>query len=128
MTAFEDRNTATVLRQITKYGKTVTLQRAGTKTYDPATQANTGVDPASETFKALVKDFDGDSALGLLLESGDKMFLIPAKNRAKPTIADKITVDTDVYMIVPVVNKGGGVQTQLVGEVAAFYRVHGRQS
>lgn len=129
MTAFEDRTAATAVRQINKYGKTVTIQSAGVKTYDPATSKYTGTDPAAFTVKGLVTDFNSRvSRIGLDVRSGDKMLMLAAKGLDKPTISDKFTVDDDTFTVVPVHEGGLEVTTVYAGEIPVLYKVHGRKT
>lgn len=127
MTDIYERSAASALRQIEKYGKPIVLQRATPGTYDVSTSAYIeGTKPPAETVKAVVKDFDGNSAakLGAQIRSGDKLLLIAAKNRAKPVLGDSFTVDGETFLIVPK-HEGGAEVLDVFG---ALYKVHGRKS
>ena len=131
MTAFEDRTAATALRQIAKYGKTISIQRQGEKTYDETTLKYTEADtPAADVIKALVKDFDATTAarLGARVQSGDKIFTVAASGLTKPDLGASVTVDGETLAIVPKTDGGLEVMTVYAGEIAVLYRIHGRKS
>jgi len=129
MSAFEDRITATALKSIAKYGKTVIVKRYADPVYDTATGTYSAALTDTQTIKALVSDFNSAiNRVGLGLKSGDKQITVAAKNFSKPDIADTFSVDGDVYTIVPVSEGGLEVQTVFAGEVPALYKIHGRIS
>ena len=101
MTFNYSKSSATALKLLTKFGRTVTLRNYTLGTYNTATGANS-VTYADTTWKGALLDFGAGQTLarGNLIQGNDKRLLIEAG--AAPQLEDHILVGTDEYVIVSI--------------------------
>jgi len=78
------------LDQIVNFGRDCTLKRVTESTYNFATGANDGGSVSSETIKAVVTNFEDKEIDGNLVQRGDKLYTIAAKDLTAPALNDLI--------------------------------------
>lgn len=104
------------LTQIANYGRDVTLRRVVEPVYDYDTGTNTGGSDTAETIKAVVTDFELKQVDGSIVEVGDKMFTIAAKDLVKPETNDYL----DDWKIL-------NVEEVKTGDTALLYKCQARR-
>lgn len=126
-----ESSSATALKLITKYGKSVVVTRVTVPgVYDTATGKTSAPTTAQQTIKAYVTDFQarGFNAPNILVKTGDKMILVAGSGFTKPDLGDTFTVGGITYSIVPIKDNGMEIVTVSVKEVDVLYKIHGRHS
>ncbi len=78
------------LDQISNFGRECILKRVTEGTYNFTTGANSGGSIASQTIKAVVTDFEDKEIDGNLIQRGDKLYTIAAKDLTAPSLNDMI--------------------------------------
>lgn len=114
---------ATARRAATKligqFGRSITLTTVTPGAYNPATGAAVPTS-ASVTVKAIVEEYKGFDIVSELAKAGDKKLTVSAADlAARPTPADKVTVDGLVYTIV-------AVKAISSGALDALYEIQAR--
>lgn len=88
-------------KYIPKFGKSITLTRKGTPSYNTSTGVAT-ISSASETVYAIVEEYKGNALQDPLIQHGDKKLTIAASLTTKPLVLDAFTIDTETFLIVSV--------------------------
>ncbi|QWA09526.1 hypothetical protein GTU79_19490 [Sodalis ligni] len=103
MAAFYTRMQALDTRLLTKYGKTMSLERAGTSVIDPVTGDATTSPPQSLPVIGVVQDFNRLEVDGTLILASDKKVTITAATA--PLIGDSLQDGTTKWRIINISDK-----------------------
>lgn len=116
-----DRAASLALKQIAKYGRSVTFRQVTPGTFDPATYATTGNTTTDATVKAFFKDYKERQIDGEIIKRNDKQILIAASALSVTPQTNDTIVDGGVtYTIV-------NMETVKPGDVAVLYKMQGRK-
>lgn len=121
----------TALNMLTKFGRNITVSRVTSAgTYNGDTGKTSAPSISSAVVKGYLKDYDSRarSSPNLLIQTGDKEFIVSARNFSKPSLADTFTVDGERYTIVPIRESGLEIQTIEVSGLPVLYKIHGRKT
>ncbi len=103
MAAFYPRMRATATRLLTKYGKTMYLERAGTSVTDPITGDAVTQPPQSLPVVGVVQDFNRFEVDGTTILSSDKKVTITAATA--PLIGDTLQDGATKWRIINISDK-----------------------
>ncbi|WP_413730798.1 hypothetical protein [Sodalis sp. RH22] len=109
MAAFYPRMQATATRLLTKYGKTMSLERAGSATTDPVTGDAVTQPAQSLPVIGVVQDFNRIEVDGTTILSSDKKVTITAATA--PLIGDMLHDGTTKWRIINISDKTPAVVT-----------------
>ncbi|WP_413724654.1 hypothetical protein [Sodalis sp. RH16] len=103
MAEFYPRMQATTTRLLTKYGKTMYLERAGTSVIDPVTGDATASPPQSLLVTGIVQNFNRIEVDGTLILASDKKVTITAATA--PLNGDFLQDGTTKWRIINIFDK-----------------------
>jgi hypothetical protein len=104
------------LDQIANFGRDCVLGRVTESSYNFDTGANSGGSTAEETIKAVVTDFTDKEIDGVIVQRGDRLYTIAAKDLTAPVLNDYL----DDWKIL-------NVQTIKTGDTALLYKCQVRK-
>lgn len=81
---------STGLNLINKFGRDAVLKRVTEGTYNPSTGAITGDAITSETVKAVFTNYNESQIDGSIVQRGDRLILVSAKDITEPKTNDLI--------------------------------------
>ena len=111
---------STALKQITKFGRSVTLRTVTTGTFDTGTGVISGASDADVTVKAVVTGYKDKQIDGQIIRSGDKQVMIAGSALTTAPKTNDIVVDSGDYKIV-------NIETIQPGDTVLIYKLQVRK-
>lgn len=116
--AFADRMKSTATRLLSKYGSTVTLVRAGVKTWDSNAGEYVFSASTSLPLNAIPVPIQAGLVDGTTIQSGDVM--LKADGLVKPELTDKVSFNGAQWSIV-------GIEPKIINDVTIAYFIQVRK-
>jgi len=110
----------TALKQIAKFGRSVTLRTVAAGTFDTSTGTVSGASNSDVVVKALVTGYKDKQIDGQIIRHGDKMVMIAGSAVTTPPVSNDIVVDGGDYKIV-------NIETIQPGDTVLIYKLQVRK-
>ena len=111
---------STALKQIAKFGRSVTLRAVTAGTFDTSTGTKTGASTADTVVKAVVTAYKDKQIDGEIIRHGDKMVMIAGSAVTTAPVTNDIVVDGGDYKIV-------NIETIQPGDTVLIYKLQVRK-
>lgn len=111
---------STALKQIAKFGRSVTLRTVTVGTFDTGTGVTTGASDADVTVKAVITGYTNKQTDGEIIRRGDKQVMIAGSAVTAAPVLNDVVVDDGDYKIV-------NIETIQPGDTVLLYKLQVRK-